>query len=128
MSLYDGLKTAIGANVTGYSGKVFPNIAPEGLALPYATYQKINNDSAQTLSGYTGYTAIDYQITFYANTYLAADEAAKAWKQYIKNFSGNFGTNTIQAVKILGEFDDSDYVASKIRYKSMVDCRFYYLE
>jgi hypothetical protein len=128
MSLCDGLKAAIGANVTGYSGKVFPLVAPEGSVLPYATYQQINDDPLQTLSGYSGYTAIDYQITFYANTYLAAESAAKAWKAYIKNFSGAFGTNSIQAVKIIGGSDDSDYVASKIRYKNMVDCRFYYVE
>lgn len=128
MSLYDGIKSAIGANVTGYSGKVFPLVAPEGTALPYATYQKIVGDSAQTLSGYTGYTGKNYQISFYADTYIAADTAAQAWKNYIKNFNGGFGSNTIQAVSILGETEDSEYVGSKIRYRSIVDCRFYYVE
>jgi hypothetical protein len=127
LSIYAGLKTAIGANVAGYSGKAFPLVAPEGTALPYATYQQIGTNRLQTLSGYTGGLFTDYQFNFYSNTYVAAVTAADAWVEYIKNFTGTLGDEFVQSVSVLNTFEDMDYVGSIARYRVIVECRFYYV-
>jgi len=128
LSIYAGLKTAIGANVTGYLNKVFPLVAPEGAALPYATYQQTNTDRLKTLSGYTGGLFVDYQFNFYATTYIGARNAADLWIEYIKNFSGTLGAESVQSVQVINEFEDMDYVGSVARYRTIIECRFYYVE
>ena len=128
MSIYAGLKTAIGANVTGYLNKVFPLVAPEGTTLPYSTYQQINTSRKNTLSGYTGGLFVDYQFNFYATTYIAARTAADLWISYIKNFTGALGAETVEAVQIVNEMDDMDYVGSVARYRTVIECKFYYAE
>jgi hypothetical protein len=128
LSIYAGLKTAIGANVTGYSNKVYPLIAPEGTTLPYATYQQTFTNRLKTLSGYTGGLFVDYQFNFYATTYVAARTAADLWIAYIKNFSGTLGAESVQSVQVLNEMDDMDMVGSVTRYRTIIECRFYYVE
>ena len=128
LSIYAGLKTEIGANVTGYSGRVFPLIAPEGFSLPYATYQQTFTERLKTLSGYTGGLFVDYQINFYASTYVSARTAADLWISYIKNFSGTLGDESVSSVQVLNEFEDMDNVGSKARYRTIIECRFYYVE
>jgi hypothetical protein len=128
LSIYAGLKTQIGSNVTGYNNKVFPLVAPEGTTLPYATYQQTFTNRVKTLSGYTGGLFVDYQINLYATTYIATRTAADLWIAYIKNFSGSLGDETVQSVQVLNEFEDMDYVGSAARYRTIIECRFYYVE
>lgn len=128
MSLYKGLRTAISSNVTGYSNKVFPLVAPEGQNLPYATYQQTNIDRLQTIQGYTGGLWEDYQISFYNTTFLGARAATDEFIDYIKNFTGTMGDYTIQATIIINEFEDFDLVSSKMRYRVILEIRFYYNE
>lgn len=128
MSLYKGLRTAISSNTTGYSNKVYPLVVPEGISLPYATYQQINIDRLQTLQGYTGALWEDYQINFYNTTYLGARAAADEFIEYIKNFTGTMGDYTIQATIIENEFEDFDEASSVFRYRVIVEIKFYYNE
>ena len=127
VSIYAGLKTAIGENVTGYTDKVFPQVAPEKCLLPYATYQQINTNRLKTLSGYTGGLFVDYQFNFFATTYIAARTAADSWISYIKNFSGVLGSETVQSVQVINEMDDFEIVGTT-RYRTIIECRFYYVE
>jgi len=127
LSIYAGLKTAIGANVSGYNTRVFPMVAPESFALPYATYQQTNTNRLKTLQGYTGGLFVDYQINFYATTFILARNAADSWISYIKNFSGVLGDNTVQSVQVINEMDDFEIVGTT-RYRTIIECKFYYVE
>ena len=127
MSIYTGLKTAIGNNVSGYSARVFPMVSPESFSLPYATYQQTYTNRLNTLSGYTGGLFVDYQINFYATTYIAARTAADFWISHIKNFSGVLGDETVQSVEIINEMDDMEVIGTT-RYRTVIECRFYYVE
>lgn len=128
MSLYKGLRSAISSNTTGYLNKVFPLIVPEGINLPYATYQQINIDRYKTLTGYTGALWEVYQLNFYNTTYLGARAAADEFIAYIKNFIGTMGDYTIQSTLIENEFEDFDMVSSKERYRVIIEVKFYYVE
>ena len=127
MSIYAGLKTAIGSNVSGYNARVFPMVTPESFALPYATYQQTNANRLKTLQGYTGGLFVDYQFNFFATTYIAARTAADSWISYIKNFSGVLGSETVQSVQVINEMDDFEIVVTT-RYRTIIECRFYYVE
>ena len=124
--MYSGFKTLIGANVTGYNKKVFPLTAPEGIALPYATYQQIFTDMIKTLDGYEGEGWDDYQFDFYSSTYIGAKTASSEWLEFIKNYSGTIGAVTVSNVEIINRFEGSDYVAGKIRYRNTVELKIYY--
>ena len=126
--IYSGLKTAIGANVTGYSNKVYPLIAPEGTALPYATYQQLFTERIKTHDGYNKEGSMNYQFNFYSSTFIASKTAASQFIEYFKNFRGALGTDNIQDVEVLNEFDDMDYVGSVARYRTIVEIKFHYNE
>jgi hypothetical protein len=119
-----GIIAAVGAAVTTYAGRVFPVVAPEGTPRPYCTYQQIFESNIKTLDGYEGESSIDYQINFYADTHMQAKAAAAATKEYLKNYKGTFGGATLEDVELLSTMDSSDFVASKIRYVTMIDLRF----
>ena len=124
--MYSGFKTLIGSNVTGYSKKVFPLTAPEGINLPYATYQQIFTDMIKTLDGYEGEGWSDYQFDFYNNTYVGAKTASDEWFAYIKNYSGTIGAVNVTDVELINGFDSKDYVAGKIRYSHTIELKFYF--
>lgn len=126
MSIYTGFKPAIGSNVSGYNTKVFPMVAPEGTALPYATYQQIFIKKIKTHDGYGGEGWVDYQFDFYATTYIGAKTASEQWFDYIKNYRGIIGTMNVTDVELINEFDDIDNVSSKIRYKCTIEIKFYF--
>jgi hypothetical protein len=124
MNIFTGFPSAIGKNVSGYSGRVHPDVAPEGYPLPYAVYSQLYSDSLKTLEGYAGEKSISYQFDFHADTRLAAQTAGEAFVEHIKNFRGLLGEMVVQDVEILNETGSSNFIGSKIRYNASIDVRF----
>jgi hypothetical protein len=126
VSLYAGIKTAISANVTGYTSKVYPLIAPEGTATPYATYQHLNTFRYKDLIEYLDNGYSDYQLNFFDTSYVTLQTAYEQWITYIKNYRSTLGGVTIQNVEILYEQDGNEFVGDVVRYKKIIDIRFHY--
>ena len=118
-------KDLVGDNVTGLDNKVFPSIAPESQALPYCTYHQIYNEPLKTLDGHLTESFLTFQFDFYANTYVSARTIANEWIEYIKDYSGLIGTYTISNTEILNNFDDVENISSTMRYKAIVELKFY---
>ena len=57
---------------TAAGARVYPLTAPDGVAKPYITYQRISSNSENVLSGDSGLTNTRMQIDVYATTYAQA--------------------------------------------------------
>ena len=61
---------------TAAGARVYPLTAPDGVAKPYITYQRISSNSENVLSGDSGLTNTRLQIDVYATTYAQATSIA----------------------------------------------------
>lgn len=68
-NIFDTLKTLV-------SSRVYPLVAPQGVAKPYITYQGITRQRENTLAGDGGLSNPRVQIDCYAETYPAAKSLA----------------------------------------------------
>ena len=59
-------------SATAAGVRVYPLTAPDGVAKPYITYQRISSNSENVLSGSSGLTNTRVQIDVYATTYAQA--------------------------------------------------------
>ena len=67
---------ALLAGGTAAGTRVYPLTAPDGVAKPYMTYQRISSNSEHVLSGSSGLTNTRVQIDVYATTYAEATSIA----------------------------------------------------
>lgn len=85
------LQTDLFTLLTGlFSGRVYPNVAPELTAPPYAVYTRVNAQEQNTLdtNGGTGNaSATHLQLDVYAATYAAAQASATAVKAALKGWA-----------------------------------------
>lgn len=67
---------ALLAGATAAGARVYPLTAPDGVAKPYITYQRISSNSETVLAGSSGLTNTRMQIDVYATTYAQATSIA----------------------------------------------------
>ncbi len=67
---------ALLAGGTAAGTRVYPLTAPDSVAKPYITYQRISSNSENVLSGTSGLTNTRVQIDVYATTYAEATSIA----------------------------------------------------
>ena len=87
MSLQTDLFALLSAT---FSGRIFPLIAPEETAPPYAVYSRVSSQEVSTLDTNGGlgnaYTT-RLQVDVYAATYAAAQASATAVKAALKGWA-----------------------------------------
>lgn len=73
------------------STRLYPNVIPEDVAQPAATYQRISSMPILDHGGPSGMETARIQITCRATTYAVAKSVAKAVKTALDGFSGTMG-------------------------------------
>ena len=70
-------------------GRVFPDVAPEGTARPYLTYQQVGGDALNYLEGTVpGKRNARIQINAWADTRLAASELSERAEDLLRLAAG----------------------------------------
>lgn len=73
-----------------FAAQVYPNVAPEGVVPPYATYTRVSaveDPTLDTNGGAGNATNTRLQIDVFATTYAAAQSSASAVKTALKGWA-----------------------------------------
>lgn len=87
---------ALVANATDAKDRVYPQVAPDGVARPFIVYQRITVNSENVLSGRSGLINSRLQVDVYASTYAQAQQIAATVNTLMNSWS-------IQNVLILAQ-------------------------
>lgn len=90
---------------TTYYG-IFNEYPEEGFKLPFILISQVSFDPYVTLDGTAGMGSYEIDIDCYANKYSTALAIADAVTEFLKDYSGSAGSNTINAVIWLGKRHD----------------------
>jgi hypothetical protein len=106
----DGLKTLLDAEstLTAICGtRIYPDKAPQTAAFPQIVFTQLNSDELNTLDGGADVRSIDLDFDCRANRSVTAVSLRTALRDYIRDFTGSAGTETINSVTVNG--DAADY-------------------
>lgn len=107
-----GLQTLLlaNANVTAVVGSagVYVSAAKQAASLPYVVLDRISDEKHKALDGYTGTRHGEVDIECWAATPQAAASLAKTISDYLDDFSGAAGDETILSSH---QIDDQDTFA-----------------
>lgn len=99
--------------------RLFPIIAPQGVAKPYVTYLRINGAPLTDLDGLDGgMIIIRLQIDVYAATFEAARALAELIRVRLQTAASSFTART--------NFDQDFYEDDVRLYRTALDCSFDY--
>lgn len=96
---------------TSVSGRVFPNILPQGVVDPSIVFHRISGLGIGAMNGDTGLSRPRMQIDAWAKTHDQAASLADQVKEKISGFRGNVGSVMIQGIFYESERDSFDSVA-----------------
>jgi hypothetical protein len=116
-------------NIVG--DNIFPQLIPQGKALPAVVYSPVRCHYDSALQKDTGFSRLMVQFNCYDETFVKARKLGKVIKKVFRNYRGDMFGSDIQAV-----FIRSDYMTiSKLkvnydadRYASIIEIEFYYME
>jgi hypothetical protein len=107
MSVITDLQAALAAGLGGT--RAYPNVAPDGAAMPYVTYSRISSveENSLAVNGGTGNLAnTRFQLDVWAATYAQAQTTSGAVKSALKSWSV---TNVINIEQDLYESDTKSH-------------------
>lgn len=104
MTIEAGLYSFLTAQISGL--KLYPQIAPETQAPPYAVYSRENTDRWRTLAT-EGQFVASFNIGVYASTYGAMIALKESIRNALEVKTGTLATGSpyVQAIEIDNEFD-----------------------
>jgi hypothetical protein len=99
-------------NTTDADERVYPIMAPDGVAKPYIVYQRVLSNTENTLSGNAGITNTRMQLDIYADTYAGAqalfgqlDALMSGWAvQNISLHSQDLYESAVKLYRVLAEY------------------------
>lgn len=93
--------------ITNRTGtRIFVTKADQNTASPYIVITRISHDPLKALDGTTGLRFTDVDIDCCATDYPTAVAVADAVREFLKDYSGSAGNETINAVLLNDEDDD----------------------
>jgi hypothetical protein len=95
---------------------VYLTRAPQNVAVPYATMQRISGNRDMHMQGPSGLVSSRVQIDCYGLTYAASKKVARAVEARLSGFSGSNGSTTFDGIFLDAERDDysDDATPSKL--------------
>lgn len=114
----DNIESALVALVTGdlnvaaiISMRMYPQIIPQGTAIPAVTYSEVSGTRLQVMDGPVGLVESRWQMNCWAEHKLDARQLSDAVRQAIDGFDGFVGPVEIQSIQCSGEVDLGDFPA-----------------
>jgi hypothetical protein len=114
----DNIESALFALVTGdvnvdaiIGDAMYPQIIPQGDALPAVTYSEISGNRLQVTAGPVGLVESRWQMNCWAEHKIDARQLSDAVRQSIDGFDGFVGNVEIQSIQCTGEVDLGDHPA-----------------
>jgi type IV pilus biogenesis protein CpaD/CtpE len=86
--------TALVSGATDAGDRIYPQVAPDGVARPFIVYQRINTNTENVLSGSSGLKNTRLQVDVFATTYSQAQQIALA----IENLMASWSTPNVSIV------------------------------
>jgi hypothetical protein len=87
------------------SGRVYPDILPQGPTYPALTYFRVSGPRLYHLRGASGRSTPRYQIDCWAETRLGARVLAEAVRASLSGFHGFMGTTKVGYLRLDNETD-----------------------
>jgi hypothetical protein len=86
-ALFDRLTT--GPMTALIADRVYPVVAPQNVAYPCITWQRISRTDVRSLQGPSGYADVRVQVDCWALTYTAVRQLAKAARQRLDGWDND---------------------------------------
>lgn len=87
------------------STRIYPNLIPQGKAMPAITYQQISGVRDAVMDGPTGLVAARFQINCWAKKYNDAKELTEAVRKELDGYSGTVNSRKIEVIMLEDEGD-----------------------
>jgi hypothetical protein len=94
--------------------RLYPNVLPDRVDLPAATYQRVGTDRERNLAGTSGLCRAVIELAIAAKTPEAGEQVADAVRQAIDGFQGDLGG--VYAWEVSVEGQETGYDASLDRH------------
>ena len=85
--------------------RIYPNLLPQGCAMPAITYQQISGVRDYVMGGVTGVAEPSYQVTCWAKTYAGATALAKVVRELLNCYQGTVSETVVQLIMLNDEGD-----------------------
>ena len=85
--------------------RVYVGKAPQGAILPHIVLTQMDSNELPALDGHGSLRAVTCDIVCKAERSVTAESLAKIVRQYIDDYTGTAGSETIDAVIVNGETD-----------------------
>ena len=92
-----------------FGGRVYPDVAPQGPAMPYAVYRVVYDGDNQTVNGGAYARNTRFQIDVFATSYDEADASAEELRTAL--YAADFYPH---GYSVINEYDDSLNVYRRI--------------
>jgi len=106
------IETALFAIITGdatieslIASRVYPNVVPQGAAMPAITYQQISGPRDHVMDGPSGLVGARFQLNCWSGDYAQARQLAEAVRKELNGYSGTVNTRQISAILLEDEGD-----------------------
>lgn len=104
MSLKKALYTYLTAQVgitNLVSTRLYPSVAPESAAKPYAVFSEVTSDHKHHLTASAGLVIRRIQIDLYGTTALGLDALKEAFRAELDGFRGVMGTDSLDVRHVM---------------------------
>lgn len=85
------------------STRIYPELAPENVTLPYVVFSVISTIPSDIKDGGSPIDRVNVQLDIYASTTVERDSIGEATRTALDRFSGTAGTVSVQSVRFDGQ-------------------------
>jgi hypothetical protein len=102
--IYSRLNTYAGTSAL-VSGRIYPDIMPQGVTYPAITYSRISAVRIDNLGSFSGSARVRYQFDCWHTNPTTARAVRRQVRLAMDGFNGTFASCIVSGARLLNEFD-----------------------